>query len=368
MFKKLLYSVATLAGTMIGVGFFALPYIASKVGFFVILGYFLVLGVLVFLVHLFFAELSIHTPDFKRFPGFAKYYLGEKGEKLAYLTTILGLFGAILSYLIVGGEFLTELLSPVLGGDFIFYTLSYFILGAVVIFYGVKTVAKVEFWGLVLFFAILFLIFFESKTLLVVENLFPTPDMSHIFLPYGVVLFSLWGAALIPEIEEMLREAKRIFKKVIFLSFLITILFYLFFIFLILAITGSQTTPSALAGLSDVLDNGVVVFALCFGLLATFTSFIALGLTLKKVFWYDLKIPKNLSWAMTCFVPLILFFLGFQNFISLISFIGAVFLGIDGILILIMYKKIKPKKAFLIYPLVLIFTIGIAYELFYFLR
>jgi len=115
MRKKIIYSIATLSGTIIGVGLFALPYITLKVGFWVMLGYFLVLGTLVILVHLFFGELALKTPDYKRLPGFAKIYLGNWGERIAYISAILGIFGAILAYLIVGGEFLTELLSPIFG-------------------------------------------------------------------------------------------------------------------------------------------------------------------------------------------------------------------------------------------------------------
>ena len=114
---KLIYAIATLSGTIIGVGLFALPYVTLKVGFWVILGYFLVLGALVILIHSFFGELALKTPDFKRLPGFAKIYLGNWGEKIALISTILGIFGAILAYLIVGGEFLTELFLPIFGGN-----------------------------------------------------------------------------------------------------------------------------------------------------------------------------------------------------------------------------------------------------------
>ncbi len=43
-------------------------------------------------------------------------------------------------------------------------------------------------------------------------------------------------------------------------------------------------------------------------------------------------------------------------------------LGIDGILILLMYKKIRKDMKFLIYPLFLVFLGGIIYELIYFVR
>jgi len=364
---KTIYAIAVLAGTIIGVGLFALPYVTLKVGFWVVLGYFLTLGALVILIHLFFGELALKTPDFKRLPGFARIYLGNRGEKVAYTSTILGIFGALLAYLIVGGEFLTELLSPIFGGSSLFYTLFYFVMAALLIFSGIKAVAKVEFWGLVLFFIILLAIFFRGKLFITIENLFPSPDISHIFLPYGIILFSLWGAALIPEAEEILGQKKNLLLKIIPVAILIPMIVYLFFIYLILGITGPQTTESALTGLRDVLGDGIVSLALLFGLLTTFTSFITLGLTLKKVFWYDLKLPKNLAWLITCFLPLTLFLIGFKSFIPVIAFVGGVMLGIDGILILLMYRKIKPKQI-LIYPLFLILLGGIIYEIIYFMK
>ena len=139
---KIIYAIATLSGTIIGVGLFSLPYITFKVGFWVMLGYFLVLGALVILVHLFFGELALKTPDFKRLPGFAKFHLGPWGEKAAVISTILGIFGAILAYLIVGGEFLTELMGPIFGGGNLFWTIVYFLAGAILIFFGIKEIGR----------------------------------------------------------------------------------------------------------------------------------------------------------------------------------------------------------------------------------
>jgi len=371
--KNLIYSIATLSGTIIGVGLFSLPYITLKVGFWVMLGYFLILGALVILIHLLFGELALQTPDFKRLPGFAKIYLGSWGEKIAYFSIISGSFGAILIYIIIGGEFLGNLLSPIFGGGNFVWTLFYFSAGAVLIFFGIKSISKIEFWGLIGFFIILILIFLRGKELINIENLFignGKLEIRNLFLPYGPILFSLWGASLIPEIEEMLAGNKKLIRRIIVISMLIPIFVYLFFIYLILGITGAQTSVSALGGLQKFLDNRVVSLGFFFGVLTTFTSFITLGLTLKKVFWYDLKLDKNLSWLITCFLPFILFLIGIRQFIPLISFIGGVMLGIDGILILLMYKKqVKSLLLYLlIYPLILILLGGIFYEIFYFIK
>ena len=134
-------------------------------------------------------------------------------------------------------------------------------------------------------------------------------------------------------------------------------------------ISGQHTSEEAIKGLRVFLDNRIINFALLFGLLTTFTSFIVLGLTLKKVLWYDFKMRKSLAWIITCFIPLLLFLVGFQNFIGVIAFVGGITIGIEGILIILMYRKIKKRKAsFFIYPLILIFVVGIIYQIIYFIK
>ena len=366
--KKFIYATSALSGTIIGVGIFALPYITSKVGFLVMLAYFLILGTLAILVHLFLGEISLKTPDLRRLPGFAKIYLGKWGERISFSSNIFGIFGSILAYLIIGGEFLNGFFSPIFGGNNLLYTLLYFILGSILIFFGIKIISKIEFWGLILFFLILIAIFFQGKPYLRTENLFISPQSKYLFLPYGAVLFALWGAVLIPGIEEMLGDNKKYLKKIIPTAIIAAIIVYLFFIYLILGITGPQTTKSAMIGLQKILGTKIAGLGLFFGFLTTFTSFVALGMYLRNVFIYDLKLEKNLSWLITCFLPLALFLAGIKSFIYIISFIGGVTVGIDGILILLMYRKIKPKWAFLSPILISIFLGGIIYEIIYFLK
>lgn len=369
--SRIILAISTLSGTIIGVGLFSLPFITSKVGIWIMLGYFAVLGVLVILVHRFFGEVVLETEGQHRLPGYAGIYLGKKGKTVAIVSTILGLLGALLAYLIVGGEFLTALLSPQWGGGNQLYTLLYFSVGAILIFFGIKAIAKIEFFGLILFFAVLAAIFFRGMPFMDADNIFFENWKSEIgkyfFLPYGAILFSLWGAALIPEIKEMLADS-RLTRKIIAPAIIIPAFVYLIFIFLVLGITGSQTSSEAIVGLKNFLGDGIVTLALFFGLLTTFTSFITLGLTLKKVFWYDLKIPKNAAWLITILVPMMLYFAGLQDFIKVIGLVGAVMLGIDGILIILMYLKIVPGRKFLIYPLILMFLAGIVYEVIYFIQ
>ncbi len=368
---KTLYGISILTGTIIGAGLFSLPYITSIVGIYIMMGYILFIGIISFLVHYFLGEISIKTPDFLRLPGFAKYHLGDNAQKVAYISGILGMLGAILAYLILGGEFLTALLSPVFGGSTTLYTGVYFIIFSIFIYLGISAISKVELWGIVLFFLVLVFTFFYGFEQITVENItFTRESKFDLFLPYGALLFALWGGSLIPEIEETLSlgsERKKL-KKIISLGIIFSVFISFFFIIVILGISGEGTTREAIVGLENYLGRGVALSMLVFGLVVVFTSIITIGLTVKKILWYDLNIPRNVSWAVTCIIPFSLFLFGLKDFIGVIGVVGGVMIAVDAILILFMYEKIKSKKVRLItYPLILLFFLGIIYEVFYFI-
>jgi len=371
--KNYIYPIATLAGSIIGVGFLSLPYITLKVGILVMLFYFIALTTLVVFIHVIFAKISLKTPDYKRWPGFVGFYLGRFPKAMVLVSTVIGSFGVLLVYLIVGGQFLTAVFGPLFGGNEATYVFLYFALASTFVYLGVRVVSKVDSLALVLLVAILCVIFFEGFSHMNLGNVFAGAASAtflknpNIFLPYGAIIFSLWGVGLIPEIEEMVIKNKKSLKRIIIIGTLIPALVYIAFIFLILAISGSQTSQSAFLGLKAFLGWPILTVAFLMGVVTTFIAFIAQGLLLKKVLMYDMGIKEGLAWVLTVFPPFVLFLLGFNSFIGLISFIGGILLSIDGILILLMYRKIGGKKI-IIYPLSLFFILAILYQVIYFIR
>lgn len=376
MNNKFFQALAVLMGTIIGVGLFSLPYITVQVGILTMLFYFFILGTVMILVSLIYGEVALRTKGLHRLPGYVEKYLGPKAKKIAFISSGLGLGGALLAYLIVGGEFLFAILSPIFNGNSFTYTLIFFSLGALLIYFGVRSIAQVELILLVLFFVILGIIFYYGFPLINTEHLFNF-DFKYIFLPYGAVLFSLAGISVIPEVKEILVNDYKKLKKVIISGILISVFTCLFFIILVTGITGPDTSSEAIIGLKNVLSNNIVALALIFGLLTVFTSFLTIGLTLKNILRYDLGMNKNLAWFLACFIPLMLFIFGLKNFIVIISLTGGVFLGTDVILIIFSYLKAKTEgdqkpaynlkiPNFLIYSLILFFILGAVYKIIYF--
>jgi len=363
-------ALSVFVGTIVGVGIFGLPWVASKSGFFVVLFYFLLLGTVAIVVHLLYGEVILNTGGRRRLPGYVGQYLNPFWSKLYFMNICFALLGAQLAYLIVGGGFLKELVSPYLGGNFLVYVLIFFAVGSILIYKGIKSVSWTEFLALLLFFALL-IVFCLKAFPHINAAYFLDSNLKFFFYPYGVVLFSLWGSAILPEIKEILKGQRRQFRKVVISGILIAVFIYLVFAAVVFGACGKKTSEDAIFGLSLVLGRNIALFGFIFGLVTCFTSFLTLGLTLKKIFWYDAHLPKELSWAIAVFLPLILFLIGFRQFISVISLTGAFAVGIEGFIMIFLYKAFLRKKfskrmnpAYYLLPI--FFILGIAAEILYF--
>lgn len=368
LFKNYIYPISTLSGSIIGVGFLSLPYITLQVGIWPMIIYFVILTGLVLIIHLIFGQIALKTPDFRRWPGFLEFYFGKYSKLLFMPLIVFGGFGVMLVYLIISGEFLTATFGPVIGGNVWMYVALYWLLASTFIFFGVKAISKIDFMMIALLLIALLFILIKGFDHANLSNIFISniqTNASSYFLPFGAIMFSLWGTGLIPEVEEMIRGHKGRLKKIITIATLIPASIYLLFILLVLSITGSQTTESALVGIRETLGDGIISIALLIGVITTFISFIAQGLLLKKIFIYDAHIKELPAFILVSMVPLILFLLGLNSFIPLISFIGGVLLSIEGILILLIYKKLGGKKI-IVYPLMLVFMLAIIYSIQYF--
>jgi len=274
--------------------------------------------------------------------------------------------------LIIGGAFMKGLFSQWFPAEMSVYVVIFGFIVSFTILKGISFIEKISFWCLIIFFVSLFAIFYFGYEKINFSNLFIPISNIKWFLPYGAVLFSYGGLSVIPEIEEMFltkkerkekpENIKKIFNTVILFSFLIAFIIYSFFIFLVISICGQNTTEMSLDCFMPKLGPVLGSFALVFGFVVILTSFITIGLTLKKIFNYDMKLSKGLSWVLSSFLPLGLYLSGFQNFLGVISFIGGVFMGAEGVLVMLMHKKIKPRDNS-VYFFMMIFAIGVIYEI-----
>lgn len=346
-----------LIGTIIGVGVFGLPYVASQSSVLVVIAYLIILGAMITIIHYFYGEVVAISQKQERLVGYVGEFLGDKSKNIAKVTVVIGRIGALLAYIIVSGHFIEALFNL----NNFYGSLVFFALGSLVIFWGLKALSWLEVIMSGFLLLAILSIFIFSFSSLNINNL--SFDFSNIFLPYGVVLFSLAGASAIPEMAELLKNRKRQLRKAIIIGNIIPIILFIVFTVMVVGVTGVNTTQEALVGLQDALGAKAMIIGLLFGIIALFTSFITIGLNIKKIFWYDFKLNKILSFLIACGLPGLLFILGLRNFIDTIGLVGAIFGGINGIFIALIYKKAK-KKFVLPVILMVIFGLGIIYEIY----
>ena len=90
-----LKALAILIATIIGVGIFGLPYIASQSGFLLFSIYIIVITIVAIIAHLMYARVCLSTPGKNRFPGYVNRYIGPKMGKAAMVSMCVGILGAI---------------------------------------------------------------------------------------------------------------------------------------------------------------------------------------------------------------------------------------------------------------------------------
>lgn len=365
-----------LVGTIVGAGMFGIPFVFHATGFLTGIALLGGLAAAATLVHLAYAEIVLASPELHRLPGYVRHYLGPWFGKLATASYLFGLSGSLLAYVVLGGSFLGELLRwvvpslPALAGPAVFY-----LFGIAVIARGIRFESVTN---AILTIGLMLAIFGLALSVL------PAVKIAHLAVPfraaeiftlYGVILFALAGAAIIPDMRRMLgAEGALRLRRLIIAGTLVPAAVYLLFAVAVVGVSGAATTPDAISGLAARFGQDYRLLGALIGVLATLTSFITLGLVLEGMFISDFSFGPQPAWLATAAIPAGLWLLGFQDFIAIIGAVGAIGIGLDSILILASYGIIRPRGQALAIALpgairlllVAIFGFGIGYAFLHF--
>jgi tyrosine-specific transport protein len=203
-------------------------------------------------------------------------------------------------------------------------------------FIGLRALKKYEKIAMFIVLGFVFLIAIFYFKDVRVENL-NYVNSDNLFIPFGVVLFSMLAFSAIPEVERILAGQEKLMKKVIFFGVLIPFVVYLIFMIIVVGKFGSS-----------VPEIATLAFPRFFSLLAVltmFTAFFAQSIAIRDMFRFDFKLGRFKGWLISCFLPLILFlliyFFKLVSFVQLLSVAGVVSGGVIGILVLLMNKQAK---------------------------
>lgn len=373
--KNFIRAVAILMGTIIGAGMFGIPYTVSKSGLGVGLIMLVILGLVMILLNLAYGEVILRTNGKHQFTGYAEKYLGKRGKIFALIAALSGIYGGLIAYIIKVGELINFLL-PL--GDVVtpfFWSLLFFATVALAVFIGLKLISKLDsiltFVLIITFSVVSILLIPQIKNV----NLFSwSHNFEDLFLPYGVILFSLGGTSILGEVKSVLEDKKR-FRFAIIIGTVIPIILYFIFTFMIVNVTGLETSDDSIRGLEKInpLFSHLVAILAIIGMT---TSFLGIATIAKHIFHQDFKLPYLWSWLLAIFPPFIIFCLGLKSFILVIGISGSVMAGLEGVLIMLMHGEAKKKgnqdsnyeiifPVLIKYFLISIFILGFIYEIYH---
>ena len=344
-----------LTATTIGAGMFGLPYVFYKSGFLIGLFYLFVFGILMIVIHYLYGEVILKSNENSLLEIIQKK-LNPKFYFLAFLSIVVGLIFTLLVYLILSGQFLNIIFPNI---SFNLAVFIFWVFASVSLIFE-KFLNRFEVLGTIFMAFIILFIFIQSGANFSIKNI-SAYNLESLFLPFGVVLFSLAGwTAVLPMLKY--NNYKNNLKSFI-LGTALVVLLYLLFVFGILNST-QNITPDALSGLNWPYFKLALIASL--GLFAIWTSYLPIGLEIKKSF--EKHLPLWLNILIVIFAPIVLFILGFQSFLKAISLAGGVFLALQYLFILILERKLLDLHLtfkILIRILEIIFILACVYEIYF---
>lgn len=363
--KNMIRAAALMFATTVGAGIFALPYVFASAGWATAGGY---LFILAFAVHyaqsLYLRALDVTAKRHERLVGLVAHYYGSAMRTVSLVVVVGGLLLTLVAYLILAGQFLS-LLPPAIAG---FGTLLFWLTASLPVLWPLRQLFEAELWGAIVMAALTggVIVFGYVNG---PSGTFPMVVPENFFLPFGAILFALAGWPAVGPVRAFARvkgfsaeEAKR----ALYLGTTGSAFAYALFVAGIFA-GAAFISPDTLTGLSWPLWQTGLLLVL--GLFALWTSYAPMGIEIKNSL-RDLGWGRLEAAAAVFFLPLALWLLGLQDFLSVIGLVGGVFLGLEYILIFLVVRKalnLDRKERFMLWVLSPLFVVGALYEIWYFI-
>lgn len=328
-----------LIGTMIGVGILGLPYAVAQVGIVAGSIALALAALLSYLVLRLYGDLVMVRGGKARFIQVIRRELGHFGTGIAAIAYLGSLFGALLAYIIFGGQFLRVLtfsfapMTITTASVMFFAVASFFTIG------GTLFVARAQKILLPLFVGLVALLMIVAAPHMTAAHFLVAPS-GGFGVSLGVMLFAFHGMSALPEMRDILGKRSDVLPKSIARATCIVALVYAVFSIGILGVTGAATTENAILGLSAI-GKSLVLLASGIALLTTFNAYTNLAVQLTNTFLYDLRMRFVSAWMVTAIIPFVLFLVGAQHVSSVLSITGGVLGSLTAIMMLIAYERAR---------------------------
>jgi len=348
-------ATSLLAGTIIGAGLFSLPYLFARLGW--VWGFVYLVGfAFVYLaVHLMYVSLVVREADGHHFLYLVRRYLPRFFARVISWVVPAGLLLALVAYLTLAPHFARL----AFGGGGTSAVIGLWLLGSLFMFLGVARQGWAELVGVAGIVGLIGFVFFSGSGSVSLP-VFVSLDTSLFLLPFGAFLFSFVGRAAIAEVVGVYQRSVKKFslQRAIFFGTLIPVFVYFVFIFGVLRL---NPTISPQSFLDLALPAGVLRLLGLLGFVVLFTSYFMIGENVKDILRTDVGRSQFFSGAVPVAVPILLYTIGFRDFLTVISFAGGIFLAIESACVVFMWRRAFPASSWrwVSWPLYAVFVTAV---------
>lgn len=278
--KKLTFveGVAMLVGTNIGIGILSIAYTSKNAGFFPLLFWLFVAGILSTITMLYIAETSMRTKEPLQLTGLCIKYMGRSAKWLMFLSVAVTSIGALVAYEQASARILNTLFNiPNSLGSILFFFPAAFVL-----WLGLKAVGRGEKQIVGLMFALL--------CVLIAATLFKEKTNFSFLLEFGehyvlasipifnVVVFVYSSQYIVPEMARGLSHKPELLPKAIVLGNIITFCMLTLIPLSAISIEGLQNVSDVVTlSWGKAIGDWAYYLANVFALCAIITSYWGLG-------------------------------------------------------------------------------------------
>lgn len=340
MKKQTLLSAGLLSGAMVGAGVFSLPYAFAQLGLARGILWLIFFAWVMIVFHLMYADILLRTPGKHNFVSLAKIYLGDLGEWVGFILTVVQMVLIMVIYLILFLRFVGLIISFANPLVELAAVLLFWFGGSFAIYAGLKQLALVEAVTSAAIAVVVALIFlYGLPNIDVVANL--QPVAGGLGWVVGPLLFALSGRAAVVELVNYAR--KQDVKKVIVGTVITVAIFYFLFVLGVLALTNGVVSDDTVSGLVGRLPLGSIVFISLMGLLALWHAYTIIGFDINNILTVDFRWPRWLGLIVVVILPIFIYLSGWRDFFGLVSLVGGSFLAAEGIFVGAMWLKLKRR-------------------------
>ncbi len=335
--SKTFEASSVLIGTVIGAGILGIPYVIMKSGYLPGLIYLVGMAAIIIFMNLLIGEIILRTKKRHQLTGYAEKYLGKKGKTLMTLSFAVGIFSALIAYLIGEGASISHILFGSSSYE-IHFAIAFWLIMSGLVFFEIRSLKKVMPVGVILVAVLIISLAVLYWNKIDVSNLsYINPQ--NLFFPFGVILFAFLGFSAMPEMERIVGKDKYLTKRVIIISYLVVLALYIVFATIVLGAKGLNVPQISTISLGKPF--------ILLGMFTMFTAYLSLSIAFLDLIHTDYKKSKLSSWLIVALVPLIMYLIlkitNSADFVSVLGIGGVISGGLNAILILYMSEKAKSQ-------------------------